>query len=114
MKAIYSHTTTLGEQFIAPLFNGDIECLSPDEQMMLEQDHHDNMTMLQEEHGENFVSVEYESVSSERFVCPCELTRKLSTCIEVKVYAMVNDGTPPRQPGIMNMDGTVEKFDGEY
>jgi hypothetical protein len=30
------------------------------------------------------------------------------------VYAMVNDGTPPRQPGIMNMDGTVEKFNGEY
>ena len=113
MKAIYSHTTTVGEQFLGPIFNGDLECLSGNEQMLLEQEHHDNMTMLQEEHGDNFVSVEY-ACKERGFICPCELTRLLSQCAEVKVYAMVKDGTPPpRKRGIMNMDGTVEKFDGE-
>lgn len=114
MKAIYSHTTTIGEQFLGPIFNGDLEGLSGNEQMLLEQEHHDNLVMLQEEHGDNFVSVEY-ACDERGFICPCELTRLLSQCAEVKVYAMVKDGTPPpRKRGIMNMDGTVEKFDGEY
>ena len=90
MKAIYSHTTTMGEQFLGPIFNGDLECLSANEETLLEQEHHDNLVMLQEEHGDNFVSVEYEC-SERGFICPCELTRLLSQCAEVKVFAMVKE-----------------------
>lgn len=91
---------TVGVQFLAPIFNGNIETLTADEQMLLEQDHHDTVTMLQEEHGDSLIQVVYEC-KERGFVCPCELTRKFSDCVEVKVYAMVKDGT-------------VEKFNGEY
>ena len=114
MKAIYIDTLTIGQQFLPAIFNGDLSDLSAAEETAIEREHHDYLSHAEEEYGEDCVSIEYECTSSERYICRCDLTRLLSECVEVKVYAMVKDGEPTRRRGIMNMDGTIEYFDGEY
>ena len=63
--------------------------LEPSEETQLEQEHHDYEVMAEEDFGDKFVSIEYECTSSDRFICRCDLTRLLSECVEVKVFAMV-------------------------
>ena len=101
MKAIHTHTMTVGQQFLPTIFNGDTSHLSPSEETQIEQEHHDNVLTAEEKFGDRFVSVEYECKSSERYICKCDLTRLLSECVEVKVIAMVkeDDGPSPEAYG---------------
>jgi hypothetical protein len=91
MIAKYLDTMTIGTQFLPALFNGDLTMLEPSEETQLEQEHHDYVVMGEEKFEDRLVSIEYECKSSERYICRCDITRLLSECVEVKVFAMVKE-----------------------
>lgn len=101
---------TIGQQFLPTIFNGDLSHLSASEETQAEQEHHDNRILAEEQFGDRVVSVEYDCKSSDRFICKCEWTGLISECVEIKVFAMVNEA----KRGLVNPDGTIEYFDGEY
>lgn len=100
---------TCGQQFLPAIFNGDVECLSAHEEFLLEREIGWYNAQGEEDYP-NFVSIEFECTSSERYICGCDLTGQLSECVEVKVFVIVDE----RKRGLMNPDGTIEYFDGEY
>lgn len=113
------HTARMGKQFIPVLFNGDMSDLDPSEETRIEQEHFDYVLMGEEEFGEeNFTNISYSIQKEEPIICKCDITGLLSECYEVDVYALAKERTiEPAEGevrGITNMDGTVERFTGEY
>ena len=110
MKAHELYTMTLGQQFLPAIVNRDLSNLSASEEAQAEQEHHDNRVMAEEQFGNRVVAVIYEVIGEESHFAKCEWTRLGSDCFDVKVIAMVSGG----KRGLVNPDGTIEYFDGEY
>lgn len=100
----------IGQQFLPTIVNGDLSSLSASEEAQAEQEHHDNRVMAEEQFGDRFVAIHYEVIGEESHFAKCEWTRMGSDCFEVKVIAMVTEA----KRGLVNPDGTIEYFDGEY
>lgn len=101
---------TLGQHFLPAIVNGDLSNLSASEEAQAEQEHHDNFLIAEDKFGTRVVAVNYEVIGEETHFAKCEWTRLMSDCFEVKVIAMVSEG----KRGLVNPDGTIEHFDGEY
>lgn len=110
MKAHELYTMTLGQHFLPAIVNGDLSNLSASEEAQAEQEHHDNFLIAEDKFGTRVVAVNYEVIGEETHFAKCEWTRLMSDCFEVKVIAMVSEG----KRGLVNPDGTIEHFDGEY
>ena len=90
MKTLQIDTMTCGQQFLPAIFNGDTECLTAHEEFLLEREVR-WYNMECEEGYPDFISVEFECKSSERHSCGCDLTGRLSECVEVKVFVVLDE-----------------------
>lgn len=90
MKTIQIDTMTCGRHFIPAIFNGDFSKLGDHEKFLLQRELR-WYNMECEEGYPDFMSVEFECTSSERYVCPCDITGHMGDCVEVKVFVALDE-----------------------